>query len=168
MLLYPKLLEEGKEQLYTRIEKNVELLQKFIGVDSLYVSMTSHFKDLFERFPDLCIINSIKENPVFGAYRGLRKLRGNDVLMVDGGISLSREEITKFLGGLHVKVGLIKKKWAGIALIKMRDLDYVIKSLERNFERSILDAFYTLKNTYSILTDFVQLEAQLQRDLKSA
>ena len=168
MLLYPKLLEEGKEQLYSRIERNVELLQRFIGVDSLYVSMTSHFKDLFERFPDLCIINSIKESPVFGAYRGLRKLRGSDVLMVDGGISLSREEITKFLGGLHVKVGLIKKRWAGIALIKMRDLDYVIKSLERNFEKSILDAFYTLKNTYSILTDFVQLEAQLQRDLKSA
>ena len=40
----------------------------------------------------------------------------------------------------------------------MRDVDYFIRSLERNLEGTMLDAFRTLRDTYSIATDFLDLE----------
>ncbi len=161
ILLYSDLLKIGKEKLYAQLEQNINLLQKVIGIDSIYASISSQFKDLFDKFPDVCFINNLKDTSVFGAYKGLRKLRGNNVLLIDGGVKLSRETIAKFLNRINVTVGIIKDRWSGIALINMRDLDYVIKSLEKNFERTLLDAFYTLRDTYSIIPDFIELKEEL-------
>lgn len=158
MILYPELLKHGKEKLYSELERNVEIIKKIIGIDSMYASVSSHFKDLFDRFPDLCLINSVRENPAFAAYRGLRKLRGSDVLLIDGSVRLTKEGIFDFINRLNVTVGMLKDRWAGVAFIKMRDLDYTVKSLERNFEKSVLEAFYTLRDTYSIVTDFVEIK----------
>ncbi len=160
LLLYSGLLEEGKEKLYTELEKNISLLTRIIGIDSIYASVSSHFKDMFDKFPEVCFINNVRDSSVFGAYKGLRKLRGNDVLLVDGGSTLTKEGLLAFFNRVNVTVGMVKERWSGVALIKMRDVDYMIRSLEKNFERSILDAFYTLKDTYSIVTDFVQLKGK--------
>ncbi|GEM_PF-664370 len=157
ILLYSQVLKGSKEDFYKRLEANIELLKRLVGVDSIYASVSGHFKDIFERFPDVCIINSLRDSSVFGAYRGLRKLRGNDVLLIDGSAKLSKENLISFFNRFNVTVGLIRESWGGIAYIKMRDLDYVIKSLERNFEKTILDAFQTLKDKYSIITEFIQL-----------
>jgi hypothetical protein len=165
ILLYSQLLKSGKEDFYKTLDRNVELLKRLVGVDGLYASVSSHFKEIFDRFPELCIINSIKDSSVFGAYRGLRKLRGDDVLLIDGGAKLSKEHILSLFNRLNVTVGLFKESWAGIAYIKMRDIDYVIKSLERNFERSILDAFHTLKDKYSIITEFIQLRGTVLKPI---
>ncbi len=157
LLLYPDLLEGGRERLYSDLEQNLELLRKVIGVDSIYASVSSHFRDIFDRFPDVCLINSLRDSAVFAAYRGLRKLRGSDVLLVDGGAKLTKESVLSFFNRFTVTVGMIREKWSGLALVKMRDIDYAIKSMERNFERTILDAFYTLRDTYSVTTEFIQL-----------
>ncbi len=165
LLLYSDLLKEGKERLYARLEKNLKLINKVIGIDNIYASVSVHFKDLFERFPEVCFINNVRDSSVFGAYKGLRKLRGNDVLIIDGGIKLEKEHLLQFLSRVHVTVGMIREKWSGIAFVKMRDVDYMIRSLERNFEKSMLDAFRTLKETYSIAADFIELTGSLKTPL---
>ncbi len=157
LLLHSDLLESGREKFYRELEENLEVLKKVIGVDSLYASVSSHFRDIFDRFPEVCLINSLRDGSVFAAYRGLRKLRGDDVLLLDGGLKVTRELLHRFFGKIHVTVGTVRDRWAGIALVKMRDLNYVIKSMERNFENTILDAFYTLRDTYSVATEFIQL-----------
>ncbi len=159
ILLYSQLLNSNREEFHKKLGDNVELLKRLIGVDSLYASVSSSFKDVFDRFPDLCLINSIRDSSVFAAYRGLRKLRGDDVLLVDGGLALKKDHIVQFLNRLNVTVGVLKDSWAGIAFIKMRDIDYVIKSLEKNFEKSVLDAFHTLRDSYSVITEFVPVKS---------
>ncbi len=161
LLLYSELLNTGKEKFYSELEKNLDILGRIIGIDSIYASVSSHFKEVFDKFPEVCLINNLKDSSVFGAYKGLRKLRGNDVLLIDGGTKLTKESVFSFFNRMHVTVGMVKERWSGIALIKMRDLDYVVKSMERNFGKSILDAFYTLRDTYSIITEFVQLKDSL-------
>ncbi len=158
LLIYSKLVSTNKKDLYRDLERNLEILNKVIGIDSVYASISSHFKDLFDRFPDVCFINNLRDSSVFGAYKGLRKLRGDDVLILDGGVKVTRDLLFKFLGRIHVTVGTVKERWAGIALVKMRDLDYVIRSLEKNFEGTMIDAFRTLRDTYSIVTEFLDLE----------
>ena len=161
LILYSQLIGDCKENLYGQLDRNLSLLHKFIGIDSIYASVSYHFKDIFDRFPELCLVNSLKDNPVFAAYRGLRKLRGDDVLLVDGGIQLTKESLVSFFNRVHVTVGIVKEKWSGIALIKMRDIDYMVRSLEKNFENRVLDAFYTLRDTYSIATDFIDLKGKI-------
>ncbi len=158
LLLYSSLLSPSRRELYKNLEKNMEVLTKVIGIDSIYASISSHFKDLFDRFPEVCFINNLRDSSVFGAYKGLRKLRGDDVIILDGGVKVTRDLLFKFIGRIHVTVGTIRDRWAGIALVKMRDLDYMIRSLERNFEGTMIDAFRTLKETYSIVTEFLDLE----------
>ena len=162
LLLYSDLLKEGEEKLYSRLEKNLRLINKVIGIDNIYAAVSAPFKDLFEKFPDLCFINNVKDSSVFGAYKGLRKLRGNDVLIIDGGVKLEKEHLFQFFNRINVTVGMIKEKWSGIAFVKMRDVDYMIRSLERNFEKGMLDAFRTLKETYSIAADFIDLKGGLK------
>jgi len=156
LLLYSDLLKEGKEKLYSRLERNLKLINKMIGIDNIYACVSAPFKDLFEKFPEVCFINNVGDSSVFGAYKGLRKLRGNDVLIIDGSAILEKEHLVQFFNRVHVTVGMIKERWSGIALVKMRDVDYLIRSLEKNFENSMLDAFKTLKETYSIAADFIQ------------
>ena len=157
LLLYSDLLREGREKLYSRLERNLRLINRVIGIDNIYASVSVPFKDLFERFPEVCFINNVRDSSVFGAYKGLRKLRGDDVLIIDGGVKLEKEHLFQFFNRINVTVGMVKEKWSGIAFVRMRDVDYMIRSLERNFERSMLDAFQTLKETYSIAADFIQL-----------
>lgn len=161
ILLYSQLLKSEKEEFYTSLEKKVEVIKRIVGIDSIYASVSTQFREVFDRFPELCLINSIKDSSVFSAYRGLRKLRGNDVLMIDGGAEVTKENLLNFFNRFNVTVGMIKDRWGGIAFIKMRDLDYVVRSLERNFERNLMDAFYTLRDKYSIITEFIQLRGPL-------
>lgn len=158
LVLYSELLENGKDKFYKELEKNLYYLRRVVGIDNIYASVSSHFKEIFDRFPDVCLINNLKDTPVFGAYKGLRKLRGDDVLLIDGGVKLSKEVLLRFFNRLNVTVGVVKENWSGIALVKMRDVDYMVRSLERNFENSMLDAFYTLRDIYSIVTEFIPLE----------
>ena len=156
LLVYSDLLK--KEDFWEVFEKNVDILSRVIGIDSLYASVSSRFIEIFDRFPEICFINNLKDTPVFGAYKGLRKLRGNDVLIVDGGCPLSKDWIFQLINRVNVTVGMLKQRWAGIALVKMRELDYMVRSLEKNFERSMLEAFHTLKNTYSVVTEFLDVD----------
>ncbi len=158
LLLYSKLIPPSRTELYRNLERNMEVLNKIIGIDSIYAAISSHFKDLFDRFPDVCFINNLRDSSVFGAYKGLRKLRGDDVLLLDGGVRVTKDLIFRFIGKVHVTVGVFRDRWAGIALVKMRDLDYMVRSLERNFEGTMMDAFRTLRETYSIVTEFLDLE----------
>lgn len=161
VVLYSGLLREGKDKLYSRLEENLKLINKVIGIDNIYASVSSRFKDLFDRFVDVCFINNVRDCAVFGAYKGLRKLRGNDVLIIDGCVKLEKEHLLQFLSRIKVTVGMVNGRWLGIAFVGMRDLDYVVRSLERNFGKSMLDAFRTLEDTYSISPDFIQFEESL-------
>ncbi len=158
VVLYSDLLESGKDKVYARLENNLSVLGRVIGIDSIYLSISSSFKEVFDRFPEVCIVNNLKDSSVFGAYKGLRKLRGNDVLLIDGSVSLNKETVFKFFNRVNVTIGMFKESWSGIAFVKMRDLDYMIKSLESNFEKGMLDAFKTLKETYSIVADFIDIK----------
>ncbi len=164
-ILYSDLLKEGKDVLYSRLESNLRLVNRVIGLDNVYASVSSQFKDLFDRFPDLCFINNLRDSAAFGAYKGLRKLRGNDVLLVEGLAAVRKEHLLSFFNRVHVTVGMIRNRWSGLALVKMREIDYVIRSLERNFDSGILNAFRTLKETYGIATDFLQLKGDSDKPI---
>lgn len=165
LVLYSDLLKEGKDKFYSRLESNLKLINRVMGIDNIYASVSSPFRDAFDRFPDVCFVNNLKDSSVFGAYKGLRKLRGNDVLIIDGGVRLEKEILFQFFNRVHVTVGMVRERWSGVAFVKMRDVDYMVRSLERNFERSMLDAFRTLKETYSIAAEFIQLTGVLKTSL---
>ncbi len=145
------------ENLSSLIERNLKVLYRTIGIDSVYASISEQFLDMFGKFPEVCFINNSKDEAVFGAYRGLRKLRGNNVLLIEGFIGLNKELIHSFLNRINMTVGTIKGRWSGIAFVNMRDLDYLVRSMEFNFGKGIANAFATLKEKYGIEPEYVEL-----------
>ncbi|MCX8060071.1 MAG: hypothetical protein N3C13_02610, partial [Aquificaceae bacterium] len=81
IILYSKLLEDN--DLLQKVSEKVNYLKKLIGPDSLYAVITTEMKDFIDRFPDLIFIRNDKGTFLYGLYKGLRKLRGNDVLVLD-------------------------------------------------------------------------------------
>ncbi len=154
LVLYSGLKDK---EINSTIENNIKLLYRTVGIDSIYASISEHFLDMFHKFPDLCFVNNSRDEPSFGTYRGLRKLRGNDVLVIEGFVRLNRELIQGFLNRVNLTVGTIRGRWSGLAFINMKNLDYVVRSLEFSFGKDLKHAFEVLQNKYSIAPEFLEL-----------
>ena len=149
LIFYESLLQK-KEEILRITEENYRILRKNFGIDNLYAAITKDFIDIFFKFPEICLINNVKGSINYGAYKGLRKLKGDDILIIDGGVKLREEIIKKIFVSVNPYVLLDKGKWSGIAFIPMKEVYYFIRSIERNFNSSITEAFKTLKNSYGI------------------
>lgn len=129
IVFYSRLL--GDSELLQKVSKKVNFLKKLIGPDSLYAVITSDMKDFMDRFPDLVFIRNDQGTFLYGLYKGLRKLRGNDVLVLDPFHPYNEEKIKEFVSkrrvnALHSPNG----QWKGIALLRLIDLDYFIRTIE--------------------------------------
>jgi len=130
LVLYSKLLE--KENFFEKLERDINLLKKLIGPDSLYAVITSEMKELFDRFPELVFLRNDKDTLLYGIYKGLRKLRGNDVLILDPKEEITKEKILSFVSQRRKNV--VSK---GIALLKLIDLDYIIRTMEALIDKEL-------------------------------
>ena len=160
IVLYSR-LRKNKEKLYKTLQSNINLLTKTVGIDNLYISVNSNFFELFDMFPQLCFINNKKDNFTYGAYIGLRKLRMNDVLLIDGNTVLDKDSLISLIKetGENV-VAKAKDGWACMSYIIKRDLDYLIKSFERCIDGDINSAIRILKKTFGIDVKDVNLKAE--------
>ncbi|WP_333784830.1 hypothetical protein [Thermocrinis sp.] len=145
LILYRSLLE--KEDLTEDLKDQVNLLSRIIGPDSIYAVITSEMKDLFDKFPEVVFINNEKGSFLYGLYKGLRKLRGNHVLVLDPIEKLTKEKLAKLLSA--GKKNIVSK---GVALLRLMDLDYVIRTVERyrNAEGNIEDILNEVYQEYGI------------------
>ncbi len=156
IVLYRDILED--KDLLSKLEENVKLLKTYIGPDSLYAVITSEMKCLIDRFPDLVFIRNDNGSLKYGIYKALRKLRGNNVLVVDGKERLSLDKIKAFIStrGQNM-LALVNDKWKGIGLFRVIDLDYYIRTFEE-FLNSNLDIpriFQKVKERYGIQYEVV-------------
>ncbi|SHK54552.1 hypothetical protein [Thermocrinis minervae] len=135
IVLYESLKEDVN--LLSKLEETVKALKRFIGPDSLYITLTSQFKELFDRFPDLVFINNDKGSKLYAIYKGLRKLRGNNVLVVDGGTIFLRDKALDFISKKKNMILKRENLWGGLAYIKLVDLDYFIRTIERMLEEEV-------------------------------
>lgn len=129
IVFYSKLLQE--KDILNGVSEKINMLKKLIGPDSLYAVITSEMKDFIDRFPDLVFIRNDRGTFIYGLYKGLRKLRGNDVLILDPIQKVSFEKLREFVSKrrknlLHSSDG----RWMGLALLRLIDLDYLIRTLE--------------------------------------
>ncbi len=151
IVLYSKLIEDSK--FINKLEKEVSLLKKLIGPDSLYAVITSEMKHLFDKFPDLVFLRNDKETLLYGIYKGLRKLRGNDVLILDGKEAITKERILNFISQRRKNLlSVAEKCWSGVAVLKLIDLDYIIRTMERfvNEDVDFLEIMKLVKEDYGI------------------
>ncbi len=129
IVFYSKLLQDS--ELLQKVVDKVNILKKLIGPDSLYAVITTEMKDFIDKFPDLVFIRNDRGTFLYGLYKGLRKLRGNDVLVLDPSQVISLDKLKEFIAkrrqnALYSENG----KWKGIALVRLIDLDYLIRTLE--------------------------------------
>lgn len=129
IVFYSKLLQDS--ELLQKVVDKVNILKKLIGPDSLYAVITTEMKDFIDKFPDLVFIRNDRDTFLYGLYKGLRKLRGNDVLVLDPSQVISVDKLKEFIAkrrqnALYSENG----KWKGIALVRLIDLDYLIRTLE--------------------------------------
>ncbi|RMH05445.1 MAG: hypothetical protein D6699_03460 [Aquificota bacterium] len=152
IVLYSKLLQD--KDLKTKLLQKVGALKKLIGPDSLYAVITSEMKEVIDLLPDLVFIRNDKGSFVYGLYKGLRKLRGNDVLVLDGGKNLEVEKLREFISKRRKNVVYaVENMWKGMALIRLIDLDYLIRTLEtflKEEEANFLSIVEKLKEDYGI------------------
>ncbi|MCS6998190.1 MAG: hypothetical protein N2648_01000 [Aquificaceae bacterium] len=151
LVFYSKLLEDG--DLLRKVNEKVNLLKRFIGPDSLYAVITTEMKDFIDRFPDLVFIRNDRGTFLYGLYKGLRKLRGNDVLVLDPLRFTSLDRLKDFISkrrrnALYTSEG----QWKGLALFRLVDLDYFIRTLESSFqeERDLFAVVEKVKEDYGI------------------
>ncbi len=157
LVLYGELLKD--KDFLTKLENNVKLLKKYIGPDSLYAVITSEMKELIDRFPDLVFIRNDEGTVKYGIYKALRKLRGNDVLVIDGGECLSLEKMKEFISARRKNLLAVKEGiWKGLALLRLIDLDYYIRTLEEllRSEVDFAGIVHRVKEKYGIEYDTVQ------------
>jgi len=88
LLIFYEDLVKSKKEILDSMHKNFRIIKKFFGIDNVYASITSSFIELFSIFPDICLINNIKGTINYGVYKGLRKLKGDDVVLIDAGRTL--------------------------------------------------------------------------------
>lgn len=129
LVFYSRLLNES--ELLQRVSEKVSILRKLIGPDSLYAVITSEMKDFIDKFPDLVFIRNDKGTFLYGLYKGLRKLRGNDVLVLDPFHVISLDKIKEFISKKRMNaLHSLNEQGKGMALFRLIDLDYFIRSLE--------------------------------------
>ena len=150
LLIFYEDLVKNKEEILSLMQKNFKLIRKFFGIDNIYASVTSSFLEIFKTFPDICLINNLKGTINYGIYKGLRKLKEDDVVIIDAGKEIKESVIRRIFQSEKPYLILKDKRWYGIAFIPRREVYYIIKSFERNPERSIMDAFNFLRKTYGI------------------
>lgn len=151
MVLYSRLLED--KELFTKVSEKVNFLKKLIGPDSLYAVITTEMKDFIDNFPDLVFIRNDKGTFLYGLYKGLRKLRGNDVLVLDPSKFISLEKIKDFVSKRRKNVVYTSEgEWKGIALFRLIDLDYFIRTIEGflSEEKDLWDVVERVKRDYGI------------------
>ena len=79
----------------------------------------------------MVFIRNDKGTFLYGLYKGLRKLRGNDVLVLDPFQIISLDKIKEFTSKRRINaLHSLNEQWKGIALFRLIDLDYFIRSLE--------------------------------------
>ncbi len=151
IVFYSKLLQE--RDLLQRVVDKVNILKKLIGPDSLYAVITTEMKDFIDKFPDLVFIRNDRGTFLYGLYKGLRKLRGNDVLVLDPSQVISLDKLKEFIAkrrqnALYSENG----KWKGIALVRLIDLDYLIRTLEGFLgeEKELTAVMEKVKQEYGI------------------
>jgi len=150
LIVFYKDLERNKREIIELMSKNYEIVKRKLGIDNLYASITKDFLEIFNLFPEVCLINNTKGTLNFGLYKGLRKLKGDDILVIDAGKAFSEGKFSKLPMGELPSILMEKDKWAGVAYIPMKEMYYFIRSLEENFDRCITEAFETLKKSYGI------------------
>ena len=150
LLIFYEDLVKNKEEILSLMQKNFRMIRKFFGIDNIYASITANFLEIFRAFPDICLINNLKGTINYGIYKGLRKLKEDDVVIIDAGKEIKESIVRKIFQSDKPYLFLKNKSWYGIAFIPRREVYYVIKSFERNPEASIMDAFNFLRKTYGI------------------
>ncbi|MCS7261810.1 MAG: hypothetical protein NZ560_00080 [Aquificaceae bacterium] len=151
IILYSKLLEDN--DLLQKVSEKVNYLKKLIGPDSLYAVITTEMKDFIDRFPDLIFIRNDKGTFLYGLYKGLRKLRGNDVLVLDPSKIISLEKLKEFVSKRRKNLlYTLNGKWEGLALLRLIDLDYFIRTMEALLpeERDLSSVAEQVKRDYGI------------------
>ncbi|MEJ7555293.1 MAG: hypothetical protein WKI49_04490 [Aquificaceae bacterium] len=151
IVFYSKLLQDS--ELLQKVVDKVNILKKLIGPDSLYAVITTEMKDFIDKFPDLVFIRNDRGTFLYGLYKGLRKLRGNDVLVLDPSQVISLDKLKEFIAkrrqnALYSENG----KWKGIALVRLIDLDYLIRTLEGFLgeEKELTAVMEKVKQEYGI------------------
>ncbi|RUM30088.1 MAG: hypothetical protein DSY32_02600 [Aquifex sp.] len=150
LIVFYKDLEKNKGEIIDLMKKNYELIKRKLGIDNIYATITEEFLEVFKLFPEICLINNTMGTLNFGLYKGLRKLKEDDILVIDAGRAFSETKFHKIPMGEFPSILMDKESWAGIAYIPMREIYYFIKSLEENFDKCITEAFETLKKSYGI------------------
>lgn len=151
IILYSRLLEDN--DLLQKVSEKVNYLKKLIGPDSLYAVITTEMKDFIDRFPDLIFIRNDKGTFLYGLYKGLRKLRGNDVLILDPSKIISLEKLKEFVSKRRKNLlYTLNGKWEGLALLRLIDLDYFIRTMEALLpeERDLSSVAEQVKRDYGI------------------
>ncbi len=148
---------KNKEEILSLMQKNFKLIKKFFGIDNIYASITSSFLEIFKAFPDICLINNLKGTINYGIYKGLRKLKEDDVVIIDAGREIKASIVRKIFHSEKPYLILKDEKWYGIAFIPRKEIYYFIKSLEKTSERNIIDAFSFLRKTYGIDFEFIDV-----------
>ena len=153
LVLYNELLRDA--DFMKKLEENVQLLKKYIGPDSLYAVITSEMKDIIDKFPEMVFIRNDRDSLLYGVYKALRKLRGNDVLVVDGKevLKMKIEKLKAFISARRKNLLDIKENvWQGIALLRLIDLDYYVRTLEEILPNKVdfASVVHDVKEKYGI------------------
>ncbi|NPB07050.1 MAG: hypothetical protein GXO03_05560 [Aquificae bacterium] len=148
LLLYDG-LSSRKAEVLKQLEENYRFIRKRLGLDTVYATVTQDFTELLRKFPELCFIpspGSLRQS----VYKGLKKLKDADVLLVDGGSKLEPEGVKLLLKNRVLALVTKNGRWAGLAYVPLREVKYLIKSAERQGLESVTAMFEFLKNGYAL------------------
>ncbi|MCS7084352.1 MAG: hypothetical protein NZL90_05165 [Aquificaceae bacterium] len=148
-----------KELSMVSVYEKLMPIERLFGQDSLYAVISADAKHFIDAFPELVYIFNETGSLLHGIYKGLRKLRGNDVFLIDLSFEHSAEVIRQFAKARRQNLlHSINGSWQGLALLRLIDLDYVIRSLESLVDRNYLDfaqIMQSIKREYGIEYDLL-------------
>ncbi len=143
------LVNQG-EGIIERLKRTLKTAIKLIGMDVIFMVIPPNLKNFFDLFPEVCFINGEGKDLVFSLYKGLRKLRGSDVLILDASKELKREEVVLALKERENVLFLNGGRWSGLAKVLLRDVDYLIRASEECFGKDLRQVFKKAKELYGI------------------